>query len=298
MNIKDLQYYQKLYQEKRYTKVADYFHVSQPAITAAIQRLEKELGTQLIIRDQSHHEIRFTESGRQFERHATQMLKELDIARQEIKALKMEKVSIGLPPIIGNYYFPAISSMLAKEHLLQNINVYEDGSQSLFHKLLAGKIDMALLGAIHPIEDEHITNHLLARKKFKIIVSPKHPLATRKSVAFQELKDEPFIQLSDHFIHPLAFERLSKQAHIHPPVIYRTNDIQIIKGMVAENVGISFFTEIAVSDYDPVMALPLSDPDQPEFLISLAYRSNHILTPLQQKLVDVLTKWEQRINGS
>ncbi|AEH54616.1 LysR substrate-binding domain-containing protein [Heyndrickxia coagulans] len=300
MNIKDLQYYKKLYQEKRYTKVANFFHVSQPAITAAIQRLEKELGTQLIIRDQSHHEIRFTESGRQFERHATQMLKELDIARKEIQALKMEKVSIGLPPIIGNYYFPAISSMLAKENLLQNMNVYEDGSQSLFHKLLTGKMDMALLGAIHPIEDEHVTSHLLARKKFKIIVSPQHSLATRKSVAFQELKDEPFIQLSDHFIHPLAFEGLSKKTRTHPPVIYRTNDIQIIKGMVvvAENVGISFFTEIAVPEYAPVIALSLADPGQPEFLISLAYRSNHILTPLQQKLVDVLTKQEQRINGS
>ncbi|WP_018664357.1 LysR substrate-binding domain-containing protein [Heyndrickxia acidiproducens] len=292
MNIKELQYFKKLYQEKSYTKVADFFDVSQPAITAAIQRLEKELNTQLIIRDQSHKEIRFTASGSQFERHASQILKELDIARLEIDALKMEKVVFGLPPIIGNYYFPLISSKLAKENLLQNIDVHEDGSQSLLKNLTTGKIDMALLGSIHPIEERQLTQHLLSRKKFKIIVSPKHPLATKKSVAFKDLKNEPFIQLSDRFIHPLAFEKLMKQTRTQPAVIYRTNDIQIIKGMVAENVGISFFTEIAVAEYDPVVALPLTDPGQPEFLISLAYRSNHILTPLQQKMVDMLTNWE------
>lgn len=54
MNFKDLEYFQRLVREKNFTKVANAFHVSQPTITYAVKRLEDELGTQLVYRDQSH----------------------------------------------------------------------------------------------------------------------------------------------------------------------------------------------------------------------------------------------------
>ena len=45
MNIKSLEYYHKLVQEKNFSKVAAYFDVSQPTITLAIKRLEAEYQT-------------------------------------------------------------------------------------------------------------------------------------------------------------------------------------------------------------------------------------------------------------
>lgn len=48
MNIKDLEYYQKLVETRSYTKTAEFFNLSQPSISAAIKRLSKEFNTQLI----------------------------------------------------------------------------------------------------------------------------------------------------------------------------------------------------------------------------------------------------------
>lgn len=40
-----------------------------------------------------------------------------------------------------------------------------------------------------------------------IVVSPNHPLAKRKEIAFSELKDEPFVLLNEHYVHPTAFKK-------------------------------------------------------------------------------------------
>ncbi|MFT8318195.1 MAG: LysR substrate-binding domain-containing protein [Sporolactobacillus sp.] len=288
MNIRDLEYYRKLFHVKNYTRVASHFNISQPTVTAAIQRLERELDTQLLIRDQSHKDLIFTESGIQFEKHVEQILQELETADSEIKAIKKEKVRFGIPPIIGSYYFPLLSEYLLKDQSLSSLVVYEDGSKSLLHRLLKGELDLALLGTaqmIAEMNDSLLTAQILAHKKFKIIVSAQHPFAKRESISFKDLEGENFIQLNERFVHPLAFNRLCQQAHIRPKVINRLNDIQIIKGMVARNVGISLLTEMAIMPQDPVVSIPLNDEKQPEFLVSIAYQANHVLTDLQQKLI-------------
>lgn len=45
MKIKDLEYYQQLIKDQNFSKVAQYFGVSQPTITMAIQRLEQDFNT-------------------------------------------------------------------------------------------------------------------------------------------------------------------------------------------------------------------------------------------------------------
>lgn len=55
MNTRDIEYYVQIVKQKNFTKVAKYFQVSQPTITYALQRLERELGAALITRDRSHH---------------------------------------------------------------------------------------------------------------------------------------------------------------------------------------------------------------------------------------------------
>lgn len=291
MNIKELQYFQRLFQENSFTKTANFFHVSQPTITAAVQRLEKELDAQLVIRDQSHKDLIFTDSGKQFEKHVEQILQEIETAKLEITAIKKEKVRLGLPPIIGGYYFPTLSSQLVSQDLLSRLDTHEDGSKLLLNKLITGHLDIALLGSVQSIENDQLSGHMLSRKKFKIIVSRNHPLAQKKAVAFKDLQREPFIQLNERFIHSIAFEQLSRQNRIKPEIIYRTNDIQVIKGMVANNIGISFLTEMAILPQDPVAVLELSDVVQPEFMIQLVYRSNHVLTAVQQKIVDLMTQY-------
>ena len=93
MNTRDIEYYVQIVKQKILPKSQKYFQVSQPTITYALQRLEKELGAALITRDRSHHELIITPAGKQLFLHAQSILQEIKMAKAEITQLQ-KKTSI------------------------------------------------------------------------------------------------------------------------------------------------------------------------------------------------------------
>lgn len=290
MKIRDLTYFSKLVSLKNFTAVADYFSVSQPAITMAIKRLEDEFNTVLLHRDQSHQSILLTPSGQQLLKHANRIIDEAALTNLDMASLKTEQIRFGLPPIIGNYFFPKAASQLAKTNLLDQLLVTEAGSSELLAALENGKLDIALLGSTHSLNNDGLSATLLAKHHFKIIVSPRSHLASLKKIAFQDLHNEKFIMQTEDFVHPTAFGALNKISCIDPQIIYKTGDIALLKSMIHENIGIGFLTETAITPQDDIISLDLTDSFQPEFLISLVFRQSQLLSQTKQKLIHQLTQ--------
>ncbi|KRL01820.1 LysR family transcriptional regulator [Liquorilactobacillus capillatus] len=290
MKIHDLTYFSKLVSLKNFTAVADYFSVSQPTITMAIKRLEDEFETTLIQRDQSHQSLLITASGEQLLKHANRILNEVTLTNFDMIALHKEQIRFGLPPIIGNYFFPRAASRLAQVDLLTQLSVTETGSGELLAALESGKLDLALLGSTHSLNNTALSATLLAKHHFKIIVSPQSHLASFQKISLQDLRDEKFIMQTEDFVHPTAFGALNKVSSIDPKIIYKTGDITLLKKMVHENIGISFLTETAIIPQDNLISLELTDPFQPEFLISLVFRQSQLLSPTQKKIIKTLTQ--------
>lgn len=291
MNTRDIEYYVQIVKQKNFTKVAKYFQVSQPTITYALKRLEKELDAVLITRDRSHHELVITPAGKQLFIHAQSILQEIKMAKAEITQLQKKKLRFGMPPIIGNEYFPKLSSYFIKSQLMDQIEITDGGSRDLYVMIHQGRIDLAILGSTQPIIDQKLEIELLLDKRFMIVVAPTHPFADRQTISFSDLTAEQFVLLNEHYVHPAAFKKLAKQAHIEPKVVYQSNDLAILKSMIRENIGIGFLTEIAIHPEDHLVSIPLSDQLQPHFLISLAKRTQQIPTPLQENVVEVIQQF-------
>lgn len=288
MNIKDIKYYCSLVELKNFSKVAEKFGVSQPTITMAIKRLEEEFGTAFFIRDQSHRELRVTSDGQQFYLHAQAILEEIVVAKKEIAHAKEANIRFGLPPIIGNYYFPPLTPRLMQEGVMEQIESFEYGSAHLLKMVQKGDLDLALLGSIAPISYPKLHAKVLASYPIEIIVAKDHPLAQRKDegVAFKELKGESFLTLAkeNEFMHQQAFRMMTQHNHFRPKKLYQTNDVHILKSMVAANLGISYLTDLAILDSDDVVKVPLTDPEQPRFMVSLVARTTTPMTPTMEKL--------------
>lgn len=286
MNFRDLEYFVQLVKDRNYTKTAQIFNISQPTITYAIKRLETELQVKLFIRDQSHHQLDLTIAGQEFTEHAQNILQELTTAKADLLTLSQQKIRFGLPPIIGTYYFPHLAKALIRENIMPHLQTMEGGSATLQEKLSTGELDVALLGAISPLELKNIKTLSLVRTKFKVIVSPMHPFKNKQSINFAALKNESFIALKEGFVHPAAFHELTMANHFQPQIVYTTPDINVLKGMVHENIGISLLSELALTNEQEVHAINLTDSGQPHFDIVLAYRPQ--ANPLLKQLISVL----------
>lgn len=290
MKIKDLEYYQHLVKRQNFSAVANDFHVSQPTITMAIQRLERDFDTTFFIRDHVHKQLHITPTGKQFASHVNIILNELAVARKEIARANSTKIRFGLPPIIGNYYFPPLTPLLMRHHLMEKLETYEHGSRELLQLLTHGELDVALLGSLTPLQYSNLKAHELVHYPFQIIVGPQHSLANKQKINFASLKGQSFIIPDTEFFHEQAFKQMCQAAHFRPHIIYRTNDIHIIKAMVAEGLGISFLTSLAITPADQVVSLALTNRVQPIFHLSIATRKTTILTPTKQELWNLLAK--------
>lgn len=289
MNIKELYYYHDLVRTKNFSQVAADFNISQPTVTMAIKRLEESFGTTFFMRDRSHHQLTVTTTGLQFDQHVQRIIEELEIAKKELTRAKQERISFGLPPIIGSWYFPRFTPALLQAGLLNQLEVVDHGSASLLQLLAKGELDLALLGSLQPFQQPSLRACVIDKAPIRIIVAKDHPLAAFKDgVSFAQAAQYPFITLDDEYVHAQAFRQAARLARVRPKIVFKTSDVQILKALVANNSGISFLTDLALDDNDGLVALPLTDGSQPEFIISLAARANRLLTPNAQRLWSIL----------
>lgn len=289
MNIKELYYYHDLVRTKNFSQVAADFNISQPTVTMAIKRLEESFGTTFFMRDRSHHQLTVTSTGLQFDQHVQRIIEELEIAQKELARAKQERISFGLPPIIGSWYFPRFTPALLQAGLLNQLEVVDHGSASLLQLLAKGELDLALLGSLQPFQQPSLRARVIDKAPIRIIVAKDHPLAAFKDgVSFAQAAQYPFITLDDEYVHAQAFRQAARLARVRPKIVFKTSDVQILKALVTNNSGISFLTDLALDDNDGLAALPLTDGSQPEFIISLAARANRLLTPNAQRLWSIL----------
>lgn len=289
MNIKELYYYHDLVKTKNFSQVAADFNISQPTVTMAIKRLEESFGTTFFMRDRSHHQLTVTSTGLQFDQHVQRVIEELEIAKKELTRAKQERISFGLPPIIGSWYFPRFTPALLQAGLLNQLEVVDHGSASLLQLLAKGELDLALLGSLQTFQQPSLRACVIDKAPIRIIVAKDHPLAAfEDSVSFAQADQYPFITLDDEYVHAQAFRQAARLARVRPKIVFKTSDVQILKALVANNSRISFLTDLALDDNDGLVALPLTDGSQPEFIISLAARANRLLTPNAQRLWSIL----------
>lgn len=290
MNTRDLDYFRALVDCQNYTMVAKQFTVSQPAVTQAIHRLEKEFAVKLVIQDRRHQQTNITRAGQLLYKNARQIQASLQLAHREIQSTLQTDIRFGLPPIIGTLYFPQIAEKLLQNGLLQQLKITETGSDELLRKLVHGEINIALLGSYLPFDLPTVRAVHLGARPFSIIVSPQNSLAKQAAVSFKNLGQAQFIGLDGKYVHPQAFRAYCDFAGVHPEVIYRTPDISWVKALVKANLGISLLVRDVVKADDGVVCLEIKDQLPVSFNISVVTRAGYLPTTDEQRFIDQLLK--------
>ena len=290
MNIKDLEYYQKLVETRSYTKTAEFFNLTQPSISAAIKRLSKEFNTQLITQKTPRGRFIVTPAGKILYDRSSEILDLFEITKNEVAEANYPKLRVGVSPIVGKVYLAKILTQLDKENLDHNIEITQAGSNDLGYELENGKIDIALLNSLGPINNSHYKSKLLRTNSVKLIVSKHHPLAKFDSIDFSNLKSQKFITMRHGFIHRVLFDRYCQVAQIHPPVAYETDNISILLELVKENLGIALVTELAPKDESGIKTINITGVPAIKTYTFIQLRNDVYLTAIQQKILEIINK--------
>ncbi len=292
MNLKDLQYFYDLCQLQSYTEVAKQHKVSQPSISYAIKRLEESFNCKLIHHDPSHRSFKLTPQGQILLKHTELILPEVISTRKEINRSLAQYSTVGFPPIIIQYLFAALNEK-DKFDFLKKVRPIRDGSVELLNLLLKGDLDASLLGLIEPLNHPSIETHELFHKELYVVLSKNHPFATAPSLTFEELVDQSFILLDEHFVHLKAFETLNQKYQNKAEIFFKTDDIAILKELLKKGIGLSLLADIALSEEDDdLIKIPLIPKDKITFTVYYAYLKSATPSSEVEALFNLLKSYE------
>lgn len=169
-------------------RAAEVLHLSQPALSRSIRRLEAELGHELF--DRSHNAMRLNDAGRVVLGHARAMLAEERRLRDDIGALNKRTRTIRVASVAPAATWRLSSLILEQQPtaILEPDIVSED---EVAARLLNGDCDLAV--AIQPPRLPHLRSMVLMEEDLYANVPLTHRLAERAALAFADLDGESFL---------------------------------------------------------------------------------------------------------
>src|SRR5918993_782924 len=195
MDTDTLRWFQLVADGYTVTEVSDVFGVSQPGVSRALARLEREVGTPLLRR--SGRVLRMTHAGAAFKRHVDSLVNALDdglAALDELVDPEGGVVTLAFPLSLGSWLVPGLIRAFRHDHprvriVLSRTEVGESGAVS--QQLATRRADIELTA--DRVTGQDVEWRRILVEPLVLAVATTHRLADRDGVALGEVADEPFV---------------------------------------------------------------------------------------------------------
>jgi DNA-binding transcriptional LysR family regulator len=143
------------------------------------------------------------------------------------------------------YVFPTLLQDYRQRHPDVDIKVITGGTPRLVRKLRSGAADLGLLTL--PIDDQALHTIPAIEEELLVVMPAGHNLATDRPIAQTALVRQPFILFETGSNTRRVIDQFFVRADIQPRIVAETENVEIIKSMVASGLGISIVPFQAVA---------------------------------------------------
>ena len=261
MNIKQLETFVTVAKQLSFTKASEEMFITQSSVSKIIKSLEDELSVQLFHRTP---QIQLTDAGQELYRHSLDvlsMLNNIPIEIGNLSKLKKGRVRIGIPPIIGSSFFPAVIGSFKAKYPDIDIRLTEVGSKVIIDELEKGNLDVGIVCS-YPSDRDGYHIYPLVKSQLMVGVHVDNPLAERDILSFGDLRDEGFVLFKEDFSLYDSIIEGCTQNGFSPNIICNSSQKDFILEMVASRMGITCLPHITcahVND-DSIRFVPLESP--------------------------------------
>lgn len=220
-----------------FSSAARALYTVQSNVSGHIARLEKELGVTLVDRQRGG----LTEDGGQVVERARRILREMDDISADM-ASRGDSVSgdsrLGVIGTTARWLMPQFLPLVAEDHPLVHVTIFEGSTSNLLPRLAAGHLDACIVHL--PVDDPELTIEPLFAEDLIVVVHSRHPWATEEELSLQRVAAEPLL------IPPkgTAMRRILDRAAAAADCTLRPQ---------AEIDGVRLLTSLAMEGYGPAI---------------------------------------------
>jgi DNA-binding transcriptional LysR family regulator len=284
MELRQLEYFVAVAKEANFTRAAERIHVAQPAVSAQIQRLEREVGQPLL--DRSRRSVRLTAAGEAALPHAKAALAavtDMQVAVAELTQLVRGTVRLGTVTS-HSVDVPSLLADFHAEHPNVEITLSTDSSDALIEKVRTGALDAAIVSVGPGERPEGLAVEVVTDEAIQAAVCRTDALATRKTIRLTDLKDRALIALPVGAGIRHQFDAACAKAGVTPRVAFEASTPLALADLAERGLGVAIVPASVPRGRDGLHALPIV-PELRGRLV-LAWRSGGPMSPAARVLVE------------
>ncbi|WP_067435508.1 LysR family transcriptional regulator [Nocardioides jensenii] len=278
------------------TETAEQLHRTQPAVSRALARLEREVGTPLLQR--VGRGLTLTPAGRELAGHARDTLDAYERgvrSVQDITAPEGGFVPLAFLHTLGTWLVPELIRAFRAERPSVRFDLRQHGDAGLIDDLLNGVVDLAVTGDRPQLKQ--IESRRLFLEPLRLVVPPDHRLASRRTARLGDVAREQFIVLKPGFSLRSVTEDLCDRVGFTPQIGFEGEEVETLRGLVSAGLGVALLPEPRSGATPIAPSLRITDV-RASREIGLAWIRDRHLPPASAQFRDHALRTSSRIHVS
>lgn len=267
MELTQIRYFLEVAHTKHMTNSAKNLHITQPALTQAVRRLEEDLGVPLFAA--KGRNITLTEYGKYLQKKLAPLIEQLDQIPEQLNMMvKLEGETIHMNVLAASGLVMEAIIEYKKEHDDILFQLQQNSESDLYDIAITTKLFYQGLSE---------RNSFACAEKIYLAVPEHGVYGNRRSIRLEEVAEEGFVSLLGSREFRYICDRFCQHAGFTPKVIFESDNPSAVKNMIAANMGIGFWPEFTWGNIENehVRLLEIEEPVcQRDIIIS--YNMNKI----------------------
>ena len=290
MTLQQLEYVLALEKTRHFVRAAELCGVTQPTLSAMIQKLEDELDCKIF--DRSRQPIEVTEIGKQIIDQAQVIIYQANQLKESVRGEKNSlsgTLNLAIIPTIAPYLLPQFIATFKSMYPEILLKVSEMHTETIIEKLRIAEIDMAILST--PLDDPKILEVPLYYEKFVAYISPLEPIYERTELSASDMPlDRLWVLEEGHCLRNQVFNFCNEKPH--QDSTYEAGSIDTLVKIVDMNGGYTVIPELHIELLSEKQKLNLREIVKPEATreISVVIRHDFVREGMLNAVAECIKK--------
>jgi DNA-binding transcriptional LysR family regulator len=297
MHVENLKIFCDLVESHSFSRAARMNGITQSAVSQQLRTMERSFN--VVIMDRSLKQFHLTPEGQKLYDGAKDLMHRYDRLvsdLQEMRKVVSGTIHISTVYSIGLHELPPYIKRFLSEFPSVNVRVEYRRSNLVYEDVLGNGVDLGLVAYPQKIRQVEIIPFM--EDRLVLAVHESHPLAQKKNVALEDLKNERFIGFDQDIPTRKATDQIFRAAKMEIEPVMEFDNIETVKRAVEINAGIALVPATTVENEVARGVIKAIQLRGKQFVRPLAiiHRKTRILTPAMRKFIATLTgKLEEEI---
>lgn len=288
MTLQQLQYLISLDNNKHFLNAAEECGVTQPTLSAMIQKLEDELDVKIF--DRSHQPIRSTEIGKEIIAQAKVILMHSEHLKEIIKNKRETlegRLNLAIIPTIAPYLLPKFLIEFRKSYPKVELSVQEMKTSDIIYNLNQARIDVGILAT--PLDRNELLEIPMYYEKFLAYISPKEEIYKKETLSANNIPlDNLWILQEGHCLRDQIFNFCTTKRDSR--AVYEAGSIDTLVKIIDENGGYTVIPELHQQFLNDTQKKNIRQIENPQGVreVSVVIKNDFIRERLLNAVVDTI----------